>query len=109
MDAEIRLIDLFEAVLERPYLYTLHGSYPEAIAYLDGCYYAFMHHRTEDDSVRSPSAVEIRRYALFSLWLAERFNLTGSRAAFRWVGDRTETPSKLILELYREFKEGFQG
>ena len=45
MDAEIRLIDLFEAVLERPYLYTLHGSYPEAIAYLDGCYYAFMHHR----------------------------------------------------------------
>lgn len=108
MDAEIRLIDLFEAVLEKPHLYTLHGSYPEAIAYLEGCLYAFMRHRTEDVAAHSPSAVEIQRYRLFSLWLAERFNSADSRAAFRQVGDGTETPSTMILELYREFKKGFQ-
>ena len=85
MDTEIRLVDLFEAVLEHPDLYTLHGSDQEAVVYLEGCYHAFMHHRIDGGSETSAFALDLQRYQLFSDWLAERFGAAGHKEALKDV------------------------
>ena len=92
--------------MERPYLYTLHGSYPEAIAYLQGCHQALMNmgHRADAHGLHSAYAIDIGRFQQFSQWLAEKYSLASGKEAFRRIGEQTDIPSGSVLQLYREFR-----
>ena len=101
---EIRLVDLFESAMERPYLYTLHGTYQEAISYLEGCYNGFTRHRLNEDRDTSLYALDLQCYRSFASWLAEKHDLSSDKEAFRRLGEQAEHPLEAVLKLYREFK-----
>ena len=100
----LRIIDPFETVMERPYLYTLHGTYQEAVSYLEGCYNGFTHHRIDGDLDTSAYSLDLQRYRVFASWLAERYSLSSDKEAFRRLGEQTEHPLEAVLKLYCEFK-----
>ncbi len=91
--------------MERPYLYTLHGTYQEAVSYLEGYYNGFTHHRIDEGSGISNDASDLRRYRSFTVWLAARYGLSSGNEAFRRLGEQTEHPLEAVLKLYREFKD----
>ena len=102
---DIRIIDLFKAVMERPYLYTLHGTYQEAISYLKSYYNGSTHHRIDESLSTSDDILDLQRYRSFASWLAERYGVSADEEAFRRLGEQTERPLEAVPEFYREFKK----
>ncbi len=100
MEAEIRLIDLFEAVMERPYFYTLGSSYAEAIAYLEGYQNGACCHKIASDDYFP----DIKKYQEFKIWLADKFRLE-EKAALKSLSEQPGDVFHISLKLYKEFKD----
>jgi len=103
MTTEIRNVDFFESVMEHPHLYTLLGSYAEAIAFIDGCSVSYEKLAPKIGVTTHYFFVDIRIYQAFKAWLADRYNME-SKDALRTIGEGGNDAYTLILQLYQEFK-----
>ena len=101
MIGEIRIIDLFEAVMERPYLYTLNGTCQEALAFLEGYQVGFTHHNLSVGD--SSYLTDLKKYQLFKEWLADKFK-SEYKSIFRSLMQDAEELCVSVLKLYRDFK-----
>ncbi|MDB5046285.1 MAG: hypothetical protein JWQ08_2335 [Deinococcus sp.] len=88
---KLRLIDLVQCVLERPYLYTAHSSYDEVIAFVEG--YHAGHRQTGT------------RWLAFSEWLQELLGEGEPRlmARFRQRYEDDTLALQQLHELYNAF------
>ena|SRR5437868_274954 len=75
-DVQTRGVTLTEAVLLRPAMYTMNGTYAEVIAFLEG-YYSGMAHG-------NPNAQPAVDWSDFEAWLADRLEVD-STEAFRRI------------------------
>ncbi|WP_157202715.1 hypothetical protein [Calidithermus chliarophilus] len=102
-ETSIRIVDLFEAVMERPGMYTLEGTYQEAIAFLEGWEAGFVKGHAELEG--NFYFREVKRYQLFKAWLAVKLGVD-EKEALRSLGGQGTGSTKFALEMYREFKAG---
>lgn len=93
--------------MERPYLYTVGGTYQEAIAFMDGCHMGYLHHHTRTEPSENTYLRDLQNYQLFRNWLVKRFACE-SKEAVRIVAQENHDPSSAILDLYRQFKQQAQ-
>lgn len=100
-EANIRIVDFFEALMERPRMYTLEGTYQEAIAFLEGWETGFMKSHTELEG--NFNFREVRRYQLFKDWLASKLEVE-QKEALRTLTSHGVKATQIALEMYREFK-----
>ena len=98
---KLRLIDFVEAVMERPRMYTVGGSFPEAVAFLDGCQVGFAKAYLKEDS-RYGFGQDMALYQAFKTWVQEKLELD-EREVFQLMS-RQPDPFLVFLGLYREFK-----
>jgi hypothetical protein len=103
-ELDIRIIDLFEAVMERPYLYTLKGTYLEAIAFLEGYEAGFLKLNSSDESYLYLQ--QIRPYQHFKMWISDKFALD-SKDALKIIYDQHKNATEIALKMYRDFKTSF--
>ena len=88
--------DLTDAVLTRPKMYTLRGSYPEILAFLEG-YYSGLAKLQSDLTV-------IENWSSFQQGLAEKLDVSPSDV-FLFLADTYESDAlKTFDRFYREFK-----
>ena len=88
--------DFTEAVVIRPKMYTLLGSYPEVIAFLEGYYSGLSKGRS--------NAVIVENWYAFRQWLAEKLDASISDE-FKVLVDKHEpTPLEAFICFYQEFK-----
>lgn len=100
---EIRLVDLFESVMERPYLYTLTGSYLEAVAYLEGCQNALVHKYSDASFPTDVYTVGVDRYERFKEWLLGKDGYW-NKEAMAFIPGKYDDALEAALLLYQEFK-----
>jgi hypothetical protein len=88
--------DFINAVLGRPEMYTMTGSYPEVVAFLEG-YYSGL--------AKSEQGLgEAAKWSSFRQWLCRKFSVSSSNE-FQELFTRFEGDSLRVFdELYREFK-----
>jgi hypothetical protein len=103
---QIKLVDLFEAVMTRPKMYTIGGSFLEAIAYLDGIAYGVTHRQSEERLAERYVVQEVQSYWNFIEWLCDKFR-ANSRDVLESMAD-TPDATQHILDLYLDFKTRVQ-
>ncbi len=87
---------LTEAVFSRPRMYTLEGSFPEVIAFLEGYY--------SGAAKAKPDWEPVVEWALFEQWIARRLGVpeTGVHAAFLKQHGENALPE--LKQLYSVFR-----
>ncbi len=88
--------DLIEAVLRRPKMYTILGSYPEVVSFLEGYYSGFAKHSLE--------AQHVLTWSLFRRWLAIKLGNPKSselKVLYQDFGDKS---LDTLISFYHEFK-----
>ncbi len=100
---DIRVVDIFEALLERPHLYTLHGGYLETISYMEGFYHGFTKHRSDAQLGGHYFNDDITRYGRFRRWL-QATSGRPYKAAMAAIADHYPDPFAETLRQYRLFK-----
>ncbi len=97
-DVQTRAVTLTEAVLLRPAMYTMNGTFAEVIAFLEG-YYSGMAHG-------NPNAQPAVDWSEFEQWLADRMNVD-SAELFRQIeqchGENCER-IRALADLYARFQ-----
>ncbi len=102
MESDIKILDRFEILLRRPYMYTVGGAFLEAISYMEGCRDSLAHVHFDGSSTYIEA---VRRYGLFSDWLSEKFGRSG-KEVFVSLNNENDKPLDVALALYQEFKAG---
>jgi|GEM_PF-2436745 len=102
MDVQIKLVSLFEAVMEHPSLYTLEGSYLEGIAFLEGCQTGFMKWHPNKEEMGHYFFEFIEEYQSFKEWLTLKFGLE-EKDALRSLNVHGGQSFQVALELYKNF------
>lgn len=99
-DEQIRVYEFIEAVLTRPAMYTMGGSYEEVVAFLDGYLTAAARAR--------PDARHVMEWTALRQFLAERLrtNDAGVFAALRARNADSQAALDDLRRLYAEFREG---
>lgn len=88
-----------EAVLLRPKMYTLGGTFEEAIAFLEG-YYSGM-------AKANPCAAPVAEWVSFQHWLSDKLNVPSSEifARVREMHSDSLTSSRKMAEWLSKFQE----
>ena len=87
--------------MERPYLYTLKGTYLEAIAFLEGYEASFLKSNLGKENYFYLQ--QIKPYQRFKVWISQKFALN-SKDALKTISDRYENAAEVALEMYQDFK-----
>jgi hypothetical protein len=92
--------DFTEAVFRRPAMYTLTGSYPEVVAFLEG-YYSGL--------AKSPNgAVISANWSSFREWLAEELEVSPPQE-FQTLHDSYQSDALEVLKQFYERFKSLQG
>jgi len=97
-DVQTRAVTLTEAVLLRPAMYTMNGTFAEVIAFLEG-YYSGM-------AQVNPNAQLVVEWSDFEQWLADRLNVE-STEPFRRIEqthDEDCERMKALADCYAHFR-----
>lgn len=90
--------------MERPYLYTLKGTYLEAIAFLEGYEASFFKLNSSDENYFYLQ--QIKPYQQFKVWISKKFALD-SEDALKIICNQHENATEIALKMYRDFKNSF--
>ena len=90
--------------MERPYLYTLKGTYLEAIAFLEGYEASFLKSNSSDENYFYLQ--QIKPYQSFKVWISKKFALD-SKDALKIINDQHENAAEIVLKMYQDFKSSF--
>ena len=93
---QVSFADVVHYVCKRPAMYTMHGSFPEVIAYIEGY--------TTSDTTRK-SRLE---WHGFSRWLSARMDYQDDKVAARYLRETYPNDDEAIsrlAELYSEYAD----
>jgi L-fucose isomerase-like protein len=97
-DVQTRGIPLTEAVLLRPAMYTMNGTFAEVVAFLEG-YFSGMAHG-------NPNASPVVEWSDFEQWLVDRMKVDGAELFRKIEQAHSEDCERLraLADLFARFR-----
>ena len=96
---QVRHVSFAGAVIRRPRMYTLDGTFEEVVAFLEG-YYSGL-------AKADPRTTQVSEWYAFQQWLSKKLNISPSELwpHFRQLNEDGQMPLERLAEWFGKFVE----